>query len=147
MAQNSAPIQRDAFVNDLVSELEQEDRDRIVGYEDQPIMSLENAVKSIIPHVPDVLKYVKEAEGHPIESTELTADEGAAIYLYTMQNGFHKKLNRALRARESDALIPWLGYLKLFLNAVEKLPSCRTTIWRGIRTKFDAEFAEDSFHT
>ena len=140
-------MKRNRFVNSCVSELEQDGRDHIAGYEYLHIMSLEEAVHSIIPIVPDVMKYVDTARRLCRQNTELTIDESAAIYLYTMQNPFHQKLNQTLRAQEPRELEPWFGYVKLFLNAVEKLPSCRTTIWRGISSIIDTYFAEDGVHT
>ncbi|UJR19291.1 hypothetical protein I4U23_022420 [Adineta vaga] len=47
-------------------------------------------------------------------TSTLTWDQSAAIYLYSMP--------------DRNALKTWLLYLKLFITAFEKLPSCQTTV-------------------
>ena len=147
MAQNLAPMKRNRFVNSCVSELEQEDRDRILSYRDVPLKSLEDAVRSIIRFVPHVMDYAGTAKRLCRQDTELTIDESAAVYLYTMANTFYERLNAALRAQNPDALKPWFPYLKLFLTAVEKLPSRPATVWRGVAGVIGSGFDEKDEHT
>ncbi|CAF4432082.1 unnamed protein product, partial [Adineta steineri] len=59
-------------------------------------------------------------------------DESAAIYLYTMSSPFFSSLNKRLRAEDRHALKPWFAFLKLFLTALEKLPSTKVSVWRAV---------------
>lgn len=43
---------------------------------------------------------------------------------------FYRKLSEALRAENPSAVCPWFTYLKLFVVAVNKLPSCSTKVER-----------------
>ena len=147
MALSMSSTESNRSLNTSLSELEWQDRDRIMSYENLPLVSLEHAVESIIPFDSSVRDCVDRAKRLCRQNSELTIDESAAVYLYTMSSTLHKKLNEALRVRTPDALAPWLAYLKLFLNAVEKLPSCTATLWRGINSVRDSHFAEDSVQT
>src|SRR5579862_3999660 len=111
----------------------------IYGYHDQSIMTLEKAVESITHDVPDVTSYVTEAKLQCRKTNILTEDESAAIYLYTMPKNIFSTLNRHLRAMNKKALRPWFLYLKLFITALNKLPSFKGIVWRGIpeRTNFN----------
>ncbi|CAF4002358.1 unnamed protein product [Rotaria sp. Silwood1] len=60
-----------------------------------------------------------------------------------MQTGFPASLNRALRAKDRHELKPWFGFLKLFITALNKLPSVQTTIWRGVNTDVTFSFIEN----
>jgi len=61
-----------------------------------------------------------------------------AIYLYThdlrleKNDNLYFKLNEMLRRRTSDELLTWSTYLYYFLNGLQKLPSIKTTVYRGI---------------
>jgi hypothetical protein len=109
-------------------------------------MSIEEAVKSIIPFVPHVESYAKEAKEHCRQNTHLSINESAAIYLYTMMEPFYPKLNEALRAENRSALKPWFAFLKLFIAALKKLPSSPTTVWRGVGDNFGSDFDENREH-
>ncbi|CAF1385635.1 unnamed protein product [Adineta steineri] len=129
------------FVTQTLSELQEANRSPIDGYEDSPILSLEEAVKKLIPLVPlainDVMKAKKKCNRH---SDLLTRDEAAAIYLYSMPPPFHCSLNTALRAENRPALKPWFAYLKLFMTALKKLPSIKAVVWRGVRDDVSSVF-------
>ncbi|CAF2820965.1 unnamed protein product [Rotaria sp. Silwood2] len=100
-----------------------------------PTMPLEEAVKSITKFYPKFLGDAEEAKEKSKKTIVLSIDASAAIYLYTMNRGFYKELNKMLRNEDPDALQPWLAYLKLFITVLEKLPSCSKTVWRGVRDR------------
>jgi len=135
------------FVNNTFSELEETNRSPIFGYEDLPLLTLEEAVEKIIPLIPHLMDYVATAKKkYNRHSSLLTRDESAAIYLYTMGPPFFSRLNETLRAENRDALKPWFAFLKLFITALEKLPSMKATIWRGVNYDDTLTFVDDEIH-
>ncbi|CAF4169397.1 unnamed protein product, partial [Rotaria magnacalcarata] len=123
-------------------------RSPIFGYQHLPLVSLEKTMESIIPIVPEAKEYVLLAKQHcNRESTILTEDESAAIYLYSMPIGFFTRLNESLRAKDRKALKPWFFFLKLFITALEKLPSCERVIWRGVAGDVGSVFVDNDLQT
>ena len=120
------------FVNDSINDFLQINDNLISGYQHLPIVSLEHSVEKIIPIVPNVKNLVNRAIELCRKDPQLTINESAAIYLYTMGTSFYKTLNSVLRVQNSQALEPWFMFLKLFISALEKLPSLPITMWRGI---------------
>ena len=65
-----------------------------------------------------------------------------------MKTSFHRMLNKALRAENPYALEPWLLFLKLFISALEKLPSETSIVWRGVVGNVDdSDFEENRIFT
>ncbi|CAF1059313.1 unnamed protein product [Adineta steineri] len=97
----------------------------IEGYEKMPIIPLEEAVAplvSILPKIQDYA-YVAKERCESVPPDDLTQDESASIILYSMEWEPHEKMRK---------LKPWFSYLKLVLTALEKLPSRRCTVFRGV---------------
>jgi hypothetical protein len=135
------------FVNYTFSELEEVNRSPIFGYEDLPLLTLEEAVEKIISSIPHLMDHVATAKKkYNRHSSLLTRDESAAIYLYSMGSPFFSCLNKTLRAENRDALKPWFAFLKLFITALEKLPSTKATIWRGVNYDDTLTFVDDEIH-
>ena len=124
------------FVNDSIKDCLQVNGNLISGYQHLPIVSLEQSVQKIVPFVPDVNNLVNHAIQHCRKGPRLSDNESSAVYLYTMDASFYKILNQALRAKNLQALEPWFMFLKLFISALEKLPSLQITVWRGISDNF-----------
>jgi len=113
----------------------------IEGYEKKPLMSFREAVALIKTEEPihNLEKMVWAAERNaenPLDG--LTSAESASIYLYTMEwpeqhIGFCTLLNEKLRSEKRNDLKSWFSYLNLFLTALNKLPSLKKVIWRGIK--------------
>ncbi len=80
-------------------------------------------------------------------STLLTRDESAAIYLYTMQTEFFRRLNIALRDPNRQVLKPWLDFLKILITALKKLPSTKAIIWRGVHYDATSDFIDGEVYT
>ncbi|CAF4056490.1 unnamed protein product, partial [Rotaria sp. Silwood1] len=84
----------------------------IEGFDEQPLMPLEDAVKPLMDIVPDLDTYVKKAKDNFESKTDdLTVDELAAIWLYTKSwinkdESIYMQLNRTLRAAVREDCIP-----------------------------------------
>ena len=118
----------------------------IRGYENQPLVSLEQAVEplhSLVPDVDQMVWTVKQNCQHP--SDDLSSDESASIMLYTLewmpqQSSFYFVLNQALRSQNRNDLLPWFRFLRLFIFALSKLPSTtRPFLYRGIKMDLSEE--------
>src|SRR5262249_25608908 len=119
----------------------------ISGYEDTPLLTLEEAVEKIIPPIANAMDNVATAKKkYNQHSSLLTRDESAAIYLYTMQTPLISCFSKALRAGGRQALKPWFAFLKLFITALEKLPSIKATIWRGVNYDDTLSFVDNDVH-
>jgi len=110
----------------------------IKGYENKPLVSLEEAVEPISYLFDSIEQYVwvsKKNCNNPKDG--LTQDESASIFLYTMEfyggPSLYRLLNSVLRSEERENITLWFLFLKLFLTALHKLPSHQCKVWRGIR--------------
>ncbi|CAF1049758.1 unnamed protein product [Adineta steineri] len=131
-----------------VPKAEKKERSPVHGYYDLPVLSLEEATEKLIKVIPDIAAYVATAKKDcNKESTLLTVDESAAIYLYTMASPVVWYLNDAFQTEKRRVLKPWLSYLKLFVNAIEKLPSTTKTLWRSLATDNPLIFYEGAAYT
>lgn len=134
------------FVNTII-EFQEVNHSPIDDYQPLPIPTLEEATESIIPLFPDIVEHVTKAKKNCNRiSTLLTMDESAAIYLYSMPISFFSRLNEALRAANRHTLKPWFTFLKLFITALEKLPSTMKTVWRGVSGDVGSKFADNDVH-
>ncbi|CAF1104339.1 unnamed protein product [Adineta steineri] len=111
----------------------------IEGYEEMPLVPLEEAVAPLISILPKIqtYTYVAKQRCESVSPGGLTQDESASVILYSMEWEPHEKclyfaLNAALRTEDRRKLKPWFSYLKLVLTALEKLPSTRCTVFRGV---------------
>lgn len=108
-------------------------------YMDHPSASLEIALVPIstrIDRLNDLIHSAKSA-CHNFSAYKLTKDESAAVCLYTIQRGGQSLslvLNQALSSGIYAQIRPWFGFLKLFSTALEKIPTIKAIVWRGINT-------------
>ena len=112
----------------------------ICGFEEMPLVSLEEAVEPLLSILPNVQDYVHAAKQRcePIPADGLTQDESASIMLYTMnweprEECLYYVLNATLRSEDREQLKPWFSYLKLFLTALAQIPCSRRAVHRGIK--------------
>ncbi|CAF0828546.1 unnamed protein product [Adineta ricciae] len=112
----------------------------IEGFQNFPLVSLEKSVEPIVSICPDILRRVYIAMENCKDRTreQLTVDEAASIYLYTMswkpkKECLYVALNSVLRTENRDEITPWYLYLKLVLTALTRLPSCEVVVWRGVK--------------
>jgi hypothetical protein len=118
----------------------------IQGFEKMPLVSLEEAVIPLLLLVPDIEQMVwiaKQNCSHPKDG--LTSDESASIMIYTMEwepyeKSFYVILNTALRAANREGLKPWFLYLRLIINALQKLPATRDIVYRGVKTDLTTQY-------
>jgi hypothetical protein len=122
----------------------------ISGYEDMPLVTLEEAVAPLVSILPRIRDYVYVAKQRcvPVPANGLTRDESSAIMLYTMQWSPKEKclyfaLNATLRLEDRQKLIPWFSYLKLFLSALYQLPSARHFVYRGVKMDISEQYPKD----
>ncbi|CAF4127882.1 unnamed protein product [Adineta steineri] len=138
-------MSQNRFVDHSLSELQEANRNPIFGYEESPILTLDEAVKKLVILIPDVLVYVMTAKRKYYRHSDLLMpDESAAIYLYSMPSSFFSSLNNTLRAENRHALKPWFAYLKLLMTALKKLPSIKATVWRGVYGDVSSVFANNN---
>ena len=136
------------FVNNRLPRPQEVNYKSTFDYEDLPVLTLEEAVDKIIPLLPDVTTHVAAAKKkYNWHSPLLTRDESAAIYLYTMPTQFFSRLNTALRAENQQTSKPWVNFMKLFISALEKLPSTNASIWRGVNYDATAKFSDNEIYT
>lgn len=136
------------YIDDCALEFQRANSTPIEGYKDMPCVPLEQAVESLTRLVPSLQTYVSTAKEQCNKNSNLLSlDESAAIYLYTMPTNFFKQLNETLREQDRHLLKPWFSYLRLFLGALEKLPSERATIWRGVGSDVKTMFRTDKEYT
>lgn len=116
------------------------------GYEHEPLVSLEDAVKpliNIVPHVQQNAEKVKKKCQKPADG--LASDESASIMLYTFESkpqedSLYFILNNTLRSKVRDQLKPWFLYLRLLFNALEKLPTEPRVVYREIAENLQGNY-------
>jgi hypothetical protein len=114
-------------------------------YWNENLVSLEDALKPIERLVHNLKRSMETAKKNCTFPSNhgLTRDESAAIYLYTMEGGknsFYRVLNEALRSKNRSALQPWFPFLKLFDEALKKLPIVEKSVWRGVPGNISRQF-------
>ena len=108
----------------------------IQGFENEPLVSLEEALAPLFGKTDYLRNYINEAKvycHHPSEHG-LTSDESAAIYIYTMKWGnacLYNRLQIAWESVDASKMKVWLKYLKLFKTGYDKLPEVDEEIWQG----------------
>ncbi|CAF3306627.1 unnamed protein product [Rotaria socialis] len=121
----------------------------IGGYEEMPLVTLEKAVEplvSILPAVQSHAYVAKQRCENPADG--LTQDESASIMLYTMgwkprDKCLYVALNNALRSPDrQQSLEPWYLFLRLFLNALFRLPPLPKTAYRGVKLDLSERYTK-----
>lgn len=122
----------------------------IQGYEEKPLVSLEEAVEPIVSVVPDVKRmvYVAKKKCKRIRDNKLSLDESASLMLYTMEwepyeECLYVVLNATLRAANRKKLVPWFLYLKLVLTAFDRLPPPNlSVVYRGVKRDLRQDYCK-----
>jgi hypothetical protein len=121
----------------------------ICGYEKMPLVSLEKAVAELVPILPTVQSHAYVAKQRCKKPADgLSQDESASIMLYTMgwaplDECLYVVLNNTLRSPDREqTLKPWYLYLRLFLNALSRLPLLRETAYRGVKLDMSKRYIQ-----
>ena len=119
----------------------------VYGFYNHPLVPLRQALAPILSRITGLDKFIQIAtnECHYPSEHQLTRDESASIYIYTMDWGeqsLYRILNAELRVADRSVLIPWYGYLKLFDTALQKLPNLQASLWRGINVDISKDYKE-----
>ena len=109
----------------------------IDGYQNEPIVSLEDSLKPLDGKIDQLPAQIKEAKTkcHYPSEHNLTRDESAALYLYSIrgdQSSVHSQLQRAWQSGDRVQMKTWLKYLKLMKSGSDKLPNAKTDAWQGM---------------
>ncbi|CAF1327488.1 unnamed protein product, partial [Rotaria sordida] len=117
----------------------------IDGYLHEPVVSLEEALQPFDGQIDQLSYHIKEAKAkcHYPSEHNLTHDESAAIYIYTMKwdnKCVYDRLQEAWKSEDRSKVKPWFKYLRLFKSAFDKLPDAKKEVWQG--TLFDERLIE-----
>ncbi|CAF4016255.1 unnamed protein product [Adineta steineri] len=124
----------------------------VYGFLSTELVSIEKALEPIESQITNLSAYIKIAEKHCHYPSEhgLTHDESASIYIYTMEWGeqtLYRVLNKTLRNENRHLLKVWFPYLKLFDTALNKLPTVKENVWRGITDDIGKNFIKNQIIT
>ncbi|CAF1482924.1 unnamed protein product, partial [Rotaria sordida] len=105
----------------------------------------EEALQPFHDQIDQLSHFIKEAKTECYYPSEhnLTRDESAAIYIYTMKwanNCLYDHLQEAWKTEDRATMKRWFKYLRLFKSALDKLPHSKRKIWQGV--PFDETFIE-----
>jgi hypothetical protein len=120
----------------------------IQGYENEPLVSLEDAVKPLVNLVPEVERMAMIVTGYgTTEKDGLSLNESASILLYSLEwepanQSFCFILNTTLQKANRGLLKPWFLYLRLIISALAKLPSQSIPFkaYRGVKKNLSDQF-------
>ncbi|CAF1121153.1 unnamed protein product [Adineta steineri] len=124
----------------------------VYGFRSEKLVTVEKALEPIQSQIANLLYYIQIAKNHCHYPSEhgLTRDESASIYIYTMEWGeqsLYRLLNQALRNENRQLLKVWFPYLKLFDTALNKLPTVKEVVWRGITADIGKDFTKNQLIT
>ena len=97
----------------------------------QPLVSLKQALQplhGIVPELDQMFQIVQVRDRQDDDNDSLSLDQSASIRLYTLQRrssqfSFGYLLDRILDLQTYPQVLPWFLYLRLFFDALSKLPS------------------------
>lgn len=117
----------------------------ITGVSDTPATDFRTAVAPVAGLLPGLDWHVEQSrqfgEKQAAEvSGGPSADEIAALHLYTCESAFYRQINAALRHPDRDRVVPYLPYLRLLFDAVSRLPVRTEPLWRGVSMDLRAQY-------
>ncbi|MEV8635715.1 ADP-ribosyltransferase domain-containing protein [Streptosporangium sp. NPDC051023] len=117
----------------------------ITGVFDTPLMDFREAVAPVAAllsgldrHVEQSHRFGEQQVGAAVGA--LSADEVAALYLYTCESAFYRQINATLRNPDRSQIVPYLPYLRLLFAAVSRLPARKEPLWRGVSLDLRAQY-------
>lgn len=117
----------------------------ITGVAATPLMDFREAVAPVSRLLPALDAHVTRSYEFGKRQTDgavdgLTADEAAALHLYTCESAFYRQINATLRDPDRTRITPYLPYLRLLLSAVARLPVRTAPLWRGVALDLRAQY-------
>jgi len=124
----------------------------IFGFHSQDLVSLEQALQPLESQIKELRRYIEIAKDycHYPNEQNLSKDQSASIYIYTMEwqeTSLYRVLNEALRSEDRESLKIWFPYLKLFDTALDRLPTVKGVVWRGVALDVGKNFTKDQAFT
>lgn len=107
----------------------------------EALRAAEKAVPGLASAMSAAQAYAKRAMAEK-RSLGLDEHEVAAVHVYTMASAFYRQLNAALRDRDRAKARPFYPFLRLFLDAVARLPGSADPLWRGVGTDLRAQYPD-----
>lgn len=111
----------------------------IEGYQNEPLLPLEATLDIFQHSIKNLSNQITEAKRNCLQTSKhgLSHDESAAIYLYSMgkaddTNSVYCHLQNAWNSNDPYEMKPWLKYVRLLYNGVDKLPNVKGEVWQGI---------------
>jgi hypothetical protein len=91
-----------ARLSDLISEPKQV-LPSIEGYKNEPLVSREQAIQSIVSFVSDIEQMIRAVKQQCQQSEDnLSQDESASVMLYTLESSFYSTLNTTLHDEDRE---------------------------------------------
>jgi uracil DNA glycosylase len=117
----------------------------ITGVFDTPLMAFRDAIAPVAKLLPGLDFHVESAHAFGERKAAAsadgpTADEIAALYLYTCESAFYRRINATLRDPDRTKAVPYLPYLRLLFSAVSRLPVRKEPLWRGVSLDLRAQY-------
>ncbi|WP_091296526.1 ADP-ribosyltransferase domain-containing protein [Micromonospora halophytica] len=117
----------------------------ITGVLDTPLMDFRAAVDPVVRLLPGLERHVQQSHRFGGEQAGdaahgLSADEVAALHLYTCESAFYRRINATLRDPDRSRIVPYLPYLRLLFAAVSRLPARTEPLWRGVSLDLRAQY-------
>ena len=119
----------------------------IYGLKATPLVSLEEAVEFACKNDPDLQNetpngwiFLAKLGAQAKMKDGLTAEEVAAIHLYTQETPFYRVLNERLRSSDRKALPPFYRFIKLLLSGLKKLQPIEQPVYRGVKKDLSKEY-------
>ena len=124
----------------------------VYGFHVEKLVSIDQALEPIQSQIDQLSRFIKIAKKHCHYPSKhgLSKDQSAAIYIYTMEWGettLYRVLNNALRSEKRQDLKVWFPYMKLFDTALDKLPTVKEVIWRGVPLDIGKNFIKNQIFT
>ncbi|MGF1580032.1 MAG: ADP-ribosyltransferase domain-containing protein [Gemmataceae bacterium] len=128
----------------------QEELPAVVGVLETPLMSFDEALLPVVEIMSTIQSTVKHSQDYGLrvvgskKAGELTADEIAAVYLYTTGSNFYRQLNATLRSPVRENIKPYFPYLRLLFSALTKLKPYPKSLWRGVAKDLRPQYPKDA---
>ncbi|MFC4111597.1 ADP-ribosyltransferase domain-containing protein [Nonomuraea zeae] len=114
----------------------------ITGVFGTPLMDFREAVAPVAKLLSGLDWHMEQSYefGTQRAADALSADEIAALHLYTCESAFYRQINATLRNPDRSRIVPYLPYLRLLFSAVSRLPARKEPLWRGVSLDLRAQY-------